>query len=104
MSRAVQLCTVVCSVQSADLQVHAPRFSKAKQEGWWVVLGEADSGELLALKRVGGIKGCGRASLALSASSEPCHKLLSLYLISDCYFGLDQQYELPLHFTADQVT
>ena len=67
-----------------------------------MVLGEADSGDLLALKRVGGVKGRGRASLAFSAPSEPCHMLISLYLISDCYLGLDQQYELPLHFTADQ--
>lgn len=92
------------SVSLQSTEVYAPRFSKAKQEGWWLVLGEADSGELLALKRVGGVRGCGRASLALSASSEPCHKLLSLYLISDSYLGLDQQYELPLHFTEDQVT
>ncbi|KAG7170027.1 Activating signal cointegrator 1 complex subunit 3-like 2 [Homarus americanus] len=40
------------SLASRDLRVHAPKFPKVKDEGWFLVLGEATSGELLALKRV----------------------------------------------------
>jgi hypothetical protein len=33
-------------------RVYAPRFPKLKEEGWWLVLGDAASRELMALRRV----------------------------------------------------
>ena len=47
----------VVSFQTKDLRVHAPKFPKAKDEGWFLVLGEAKSGELLGLKRVPPVRG-----------------------------------------------
>ena len=85
--------------QHSDLKAYAPRFPKAKDEGWWVILGEVDSGELLALKRLGGVRGKGHVSLALYAPEEPCRKIYTVYVISDCYLGLDQQYNLHFNFT-----
>lgn len=35
-----------------DTKAIAPRFSKVKDEGWFVILGEVDKKELVALKRV----------------------------------------------------
>lgn len=32
--------------------MHAPRFPKPQYESWWVVLGDPDTDELMALKRV----------------------------------------------------
>lgn len=32
-------------------KVHCPKFSKAKDEGWFMILGDPGIGELLALKR-----------------------------------------------------
>ncbi len=79
-------------------RAYAPRFPKTKDEGWWLVLGEVDSGELLALKRIGNIRGRTRSSLAFPAPDESCRKILTLYLMSDCYLGLDQQFDLSLNF------
>ena len=69
-----------------------------KDEGWWLLLGEVDSGELLALKRVGFFREKTKVSLALCAPEERCRKIYTLYLLSDCYLGLDQQFDLCFNF------
>jgi activating signal cointegrator complex subunit 3 len=84
-----------------DSKTLCSRFSKAKDEGWWVVLGEIDSGELLALKRIGFFSDRTRVSLAFTAPQHSCRKILSVYVISDSYLGLDQQFELSLNFSSD---
>ena len=97
-------------VHPSDRHAHAPRFPKAKDEGWWLVLGEVDSGELLALKRVGFIhgrptaRGPGKTKVSLGFPAPPyaCRKIYSVYLVSDCYLGLDQQYELSVEVMEDQ--
>jgi len=62
---------------------------KGRDEGWWLVLGSDDDGELLALKRVrvGGAQAEHRLSFA--APDAPGQYELTVYLISDCYIGLD---------------
>ena len=83
--------------RGADFKAHAPHFPKAKDAGWFVVLGEVDTGELLALKRVGcGRKGSTTVSLSFCTPEEVGRRLYTLYFISDSYIGLDQQYDL--HF------
>jgi hypothetical protein len=42
---------------SQTLKAHCPRFHRAKDEGWFLILGDLDRRELLALKRVSGIHG-----------------------------------------------
>ena len=93
----------IFSLQRSDSKVHAPRFPKAKDEGWWLVLGEVDSGELVALKRLGFVRGSTRSSLAFCSPEEPCQQIYSLYLVSDCYLGLDQQFELCFNFTNNHT-
>ena len=88
----------------SDPKAYAPKFPKTKDEGWWLVLGEVDSGELLALKRIGFIRGRTKSSLAFSAPDDPCRKIYSLYLMSDCYLGLDQQFDLSLNFTESETS
>lgn len=83
-----------------DSKAYAPRFPKSKDEGWWLILGEVDVGELMALKRIGCIRGRTRSSLAFAAPTENCRKIVTLYLMSDCYLGLDQQFELSLNFVT----
>ncbi len=63
------------------------------------MLGEVDSAELLALKRIGFFREKSRASLAFTVPHQSCRKIYSLYVISDCYIGLDQQCELYFNFT-----
>ena len=70
--------------------------AQVKEEGWWLVLGDPDTDELLALKR---LSFGGRTSTKLVF---PVHDVgqqrtrLSLQLVSDSYAGLDQQFELQL--------
>uniref|UniRef100_A0A0E0CHR3 SEC63 domain-containing protein n=1 Tax=Oryza meridionalis TaxID=40149 RepID=A0A0E0CHR3_9ORYZ len=59
--------------------VHAPRYPKPKEEGWW-------------LKRA-------RVKLEFTAASEAGRKEYMIYLMSDSYLGRDQEYE----FTVDEI-
>lgn len=86
--------------QGSSSKAYTPKFPKAKDEGWWALIGEVDRGELVALKRLGPIRGTTRTNLAFSAPELPCRKIFSLYLISDCYLGLDQQLEMCLNFVS----
>lgn len=42
---------------SQSLKAHCPRFHRGKDEGWFLVLGDVDNRELLALKRISGVNG-----------------------------------------------
>lgn len=70
---------------------------QVKEEGWWLVLGDVDTHELLALKRISFadhttarltfpvINGAGREMAGVT-----------LFFMSDSYLGLDQQYFVPV--------
>ena len=89
-------------------RVVAPRFPKIKEEGWWLVLGDVGSETLLALRRVsfggrttarltfslGGVGQGGFGGLGGHGGQRP--ESLTLFLISDAYLGLDQQYEVRM--------
>jgi hypothetical protein len=81
--------------------VYAPQFPKVKEEGWWLVVGHRDSLELLAMKRVSfGGKSSVKLSLPkFTASGTELHTV-TLFCLSDCYLGLDQQYDVVLDPTA----
>ena len=91
-------------LQHQGTRAYTPKFPKAKDEGWWALIGEVDSGELVALKRLGFVRGTTRTTLAFTAPEEPCRKIYSLYLISDCYLGLDQQFQMCLNFVTSAET
>lgn len=61
-----------------------------------MVLGEVDSGELLALKRIGFVRNRSIVSLAFYTPEETGHKIYTLYLMSDSYIGMDQQFDICL--------
>ena len=82
--------------QRPDYKVHAPKFPKVKDEGWILVLGEIDSADVIALKRVGLIRRHQKVSLAFYTPEEVGRKIYTLYVMSDAYLGLDQQYEIYL--------
>lgn len=62
------------------------------------MLGEVDGAELYALKRTGFFRNKKRLSLAFTVPQQSCRKILSVYVMSDCYLGVDQQCELYLNF------
>lgn len=81
-------------------QFKANRFGRPVSEGYWLVIGEQATGELLALKRLGGLRGREtRVGLSFFTPEEAGEFVHTLYVISDCYLGLDQQYDFALVVT-----
>ena len=70
-----------------------PRYPKLKEEGWWLVLGDRTSRELLALRRVSfGDKTATKLTYEPAPPGAP--EDLVVYLMSDCYLGMDQEVEI----------
>ncbi|EDW14615.1 activating signal cointegrator 1 complex subunit 3 [Drosophila mojavensis] len=76
--------------------IHSPKYPKPKNEAWFLTLGSQANDELLAMKRLTlrGIRSANRISF--QATPRRGRLLLTLYLMSDCLIGFDQQYDL--HF------
>ncbi|XP_008070669.1 activating signal cointegrator 1 complex subunit 3-like, partial [Carlito syrichta] len=81
-----------------------PRFPKSKDEGWFLILGEVDRRELIALKRVGYVRNHHVASLSFYTPEVPGRYIYTLYFMSDCYLGLDQQYDIYLNVTQANIS
>ena len=82
------------------VKVFAPKYPKPKDEGWILVLGDLEKKELCALKRVGSVRGSTRQSLVITPE-QPGRYVYTLYVMSDGYLGLDQQYNIPLEVEGD---
>ncbi|XP_035275988.1 activating signal cointegrator 1 complex subunit 3 [Anguilla anguilla] len=87
-----------------DSRAMAPRFPKLKDEGWFLVLGEVEKRELLAVKRVGYVRNRSTASVAFFTPEKTGRCIYTLYLMSDSYLGLDQQYDIHLNVTPPSVS
>uniref|UniRef100_A0A8C9Y3Z0 Activating signal cointegrator 1 complex subunit 3 n=1 Tax=Sander lucioperca TaxID=283035 RepID=A0A8C9Y3Z0_SANLU len=87
-----------------DSKAQAPRFPKAKDEGWFLVMGEVDRRELLAVKRVGYVRHRTAVSVAFYTPEKTGKCIYTLYLMSDSYLGLDQQYDIHLNVTPASIS
>uniref|UniRef100_A0A803VRD7 Activating signal cointegrator 1 complex subunit 3 n=1 Tax=Ficedula albicollis TaxID=59894 RepID=A0A803VRD7_FICAL len=87
-----------------DSKATAPRFPKVKDEGWFLILGEVDKKELVALKRTGYIRNRNTVSIAFYTPETPGKCIYTLYLMSDSYLGMDQQYDIYLNIVPAQGT
>ncbi|NWY38711.1 ASCC3 protein, partial [Sylvia atricapilla] len=87
-----------------DSKAMAPRFPKAKDEGWFLILGEVDKKELIALKRTGYVRNRNTVSIAFYTPEAPGKCIYTLYLMSDSYLGMDQQYDIYLNIVPAQGT
>ncbi|CAK9317815.1 unnamed protein product [Citrullus colocynthis] len=76
--------------------VDALRYPKAKEEGWWLVVGDTRSDHLLAIKRVS-LQRKSKVKLDFTAPRDTGKKLYTLYFMCDSYMGCDQEYS----FTVD---
>lgn len=83
-------------------KAYTPRFPKPKEEGWWLVIGALKefvddsnnaTAELMAMRRVK-IRKETRTELIIPDMKG---KLLTLFLISDCYLGLDQRHQFQVN-------
>ncbi|KAL4717222.1 hypothetical protein ACJJTC_017109 [Scirpophaga incertulas] len=91
---AEQEYTVVLEMQRRGgnpNNVLCPRFPRGKNEGWFLTLGSLEHSELHALKRV---PPKGTAQITFYTPSQPGRIIYTVYLLSDSYMGLDQQYNL----------
>lgn len=94
--------TIVLSYENTPMKfVHAPRFPKKKSYSWWCILGDTEVDELVSIKK---------AILPTRARTErrvnfqfcsPAEEVgetftLSVLLMSDSFFGLDQQLDLSI--------
>ncbi|KAF2937977.1 hypothetical protein DAI22_03g087400 [Oryza sativa Japonica Group] len=70
----------------------SPRFPKAKQEAWWLVLGNIRSSELYGLKRINFMDRVVNTRMELPAMFDI--QETKLILVSDSYLGFDQEYSL----------
>ncbi|KAL1219764.1 DExH-box ATP-dependent RNA helicase DExH12 [Cardamine amara subsp. amara] len=75
--------------------VDAPRYPKTKEEGWWLVLGDTKTNQLLAIKRVS-LQRKTNVKLDFTVPSEPGEKSYTLYFMSDSYLGCDQEYSFSV--------
>jgi len=103
----------------STFKIYAPEFPKIQHESWWIVLGDEETNELVVLKRLGfakktqsenedkkksNIKNRGGKGKQITEDDRMVsieyivpHDLIGsqeliIYLISDGYLGLDQQY------------
>eukprot|EP01126_Amoeba_proteus_P012623 TRINITY_DN1519_c1_g1_i3.p1 TRINITY_DN1519_c1_g1~~TRINITY_DN1519_c1_g1_i3.p1 ORF type:complete len:1370 (-),score=289.41 TRINITY_DN1519_c1_g1_i3:112-4221(-) len=86
----------------SDKGAHTPKFPKKKEEGWWLILGDPSTGELIGLRRVN-CKGHLDTQLSFEAPSRPAFYHYYLYLMCDCYLGLDQQYDVRFEVVKSEV-
>lgn len=75
--------------------VAAPLFPQEKKEGWWILVGDTSSNTLHALKRVNLVQKQ-KVVLEFLAPEEAGDYNLTLFCMSDCYLGCDQEYAVPL--------
>ena len=83
-------------------KVFAPKYPKPKDEGWMIVIGERENKEMCALKRLSSIRGATRHSLTI-VPERPGRCIYTVYVMSDSYLGLDQQYDLYLEAEGEYV-
>lgn len=77
--------------------VPAPHFPGRRDEGWWLVVGDAKTNNLLAIKRVNLGKST-RTKLEFAAPPPAADGAahLTLYFMCDSWLGCDQEYEIAL--------
>lgn len=78
---------------------------QVKEEGWYLVAGDVDTHELLALRRISVEERSSNVRLHVprynGAGQEMAH--VTLFLMSDSYPGLDQQVDIPLSTSVGKL-
>ncbi|XP_053566552.1 activating signal cointegrator 1 complex subunit 3 [Bombina bombina] len=87
-----------------DSKAIASKFPKAKDEGWFLILGEVDKKELVALKRIGYVRNKNTVSVAFYTPENVGRYIYTLYLMSDSYLGMDQQYDVYLNIIPASIS
>ncbi|PKA59387.1 DEAD-box ATP-dependent RNA helicase ISE2, chloroplastic [Apostasia shenzhenica] len=75
--------------------VDAARYPKPKEEGWWLVVEDRNTHQLLAIKRVA-LQRRARVKLVFTVPKVVEKNSLGLVFMCDSYMGCDQEYALNL--------
>uniref|UniRef100_A0A0K2UGB9 U5 small nuclear ribonucleoprotein 200 kDa helicase n=1 Tax=Lepeophtheirus salmonis TaxID=72036 RepID=A0A0K2UGB9_LEPSM len=101
------LCLEIKRTTRSRKHAFAPKFPKLKDEGWFLVLGDTEAcigGELVALKRCMVASKDKRDQLTFYTPVNPKRLILTLYIMSDTYLGLDHQYDIKLEAVGGKKT
>ncbi|XP_022221242.2 activating signal cointegrator 1 complex subunit 3 [Drosophila obscura] len=83
--------------------VHCPKYAKPKNEAWFLTLGSQANDELLAMKRLT-LRGQRTTNrISFQATPRRGRLQLTLYLMSDCLMGFDQQFDLKFEIIDAKV-
>ncbi|MCL7022186.1 hypothetical protein MKW94_029915 [Papaver nudicaule] len=82
--------------------VDAPRYPKCKEEGWWLVVGDSMTNQLLAIKRIS-VQRKANVKLKFPAPSVAGRKSYTLYFMCDSYLGCDQEYSFTIDVKESAV-
>ncbi|CAH8267101.1 unnamed protein product [Arabidopsis lyrata] len=82
--------------------VESLRYPKTKEEGWWLVVGDTKTNQLLAIKRVS-LQRNVKVKLAFTVPSELGEKSYTLYFMCDSYLGCDQEYSFSVDVKGSGV-
>jgi pre-mRNA-splicing helicase BRR2 len=74
--------------------VIAPFFPHKREEGWWIVIGDSATNSLLSIKRMT-LQQKVKVKLDFVAPSPGTYEY-TLYLMSDCFMGCDQEYKFKV--------
>lgn len=75
--------------------VIAPLFPQKREEGWWVVIGDPKTNSLLSIKRLT-LQQKAKVKLDFVAPSPGSYEY-TLYFMSDCFMGCDQEYKFNIN-------
>ena len=89
--------------QKTDSKAHTPRFPKPKDEGWFLIIGDVENKDLVALKRVPCVRGKSTVQMAVYMPENVGRVIYTVYLMSDSYLGLDQQYDICLDVIPQSI-
>lgn len=85
------------SYNAAAPRVYAPNFPKVKEEGWWLVVGDKDRGELYGIKRVSfGSEIVTKIGVNPTDCSGGNLSCVDVMLVSDAYLGVDVEARVDL--------
>lgn len=86
---------LTCLQRGKTIYAQTPRYPKPKLEGWFIIIGNAETGELLALKKVSQFNTKTKTEMIFFEVPET-KSILTVYIISDSYLGLDQSFDLRI--------
>ncbi|PAV64738.1 hypothetical protein WR25_20568 [Diploscapter pachys] len=73
-----------------------PKWTKDKQASWLVLVGVKDSNHLLPMTQISPFAGERRIRVDVTMPNVKGRTHVNVFLMSDCYLGIDQEYAIPI--------